>query len=162
MKLAKRLSAVAPSATLTLAAKAKEMAAEGKDVVSLTAGEPDFLPPQHVLDAMKASIDKGETQYTAVQGIPELRKAIAKYSSRGELRYDENDVVVSTGDEPPTTIGGSSGAVFLDYGCTPGDVTVEFPSGAEVVLPGPVCPGQQVVIRDGTAQVRPPVLEGDS
>ena len=97
MKLAKRLSAVAPSATLTLAAMAKEMAAEGKDVVSLTAGEPDFLPPQHVLDAMKTSIDKGETQYTAVQGIPELRKAIAKYSSRGELRYDENDVVVSTG-----------------------------------------------------------------
>jgi aspartate aminotransferase len=97
MKLAKRLSAVAPSATLTLAAKAKEMAAAGKDVVSLTAGEPDFLPPQHVIDAMKASLDRGETKYTAVQGIAELRRAIAKYSSRGELRYDENDVVVSTG-----------------------------------------------------------------
>jgi aspartate aminotransferase len=97
MKLAHRLAAVAPSATLTLAAKAKEMAAAGKDVVSLTAGEPDFSPPQHVVDAMKASLDRGETQYTAVQGIAELRRAIAKYSSRGSLRYDENDVVVSTG-----------------------------------------------------------------
>jgi aspartate aminotransferase len=97
MKLAKRLAAVAPSATLTLAAKAKEMAAEGKDVVSLTAGEPDFLPPAHVLDAMKASLDRGETHYTAVPGIAELRKAVAKYTSRGELRYEESDVVVTTG-----------------------------------------------------------------
>src|SRR5687768_14193709 len=97
MKLAQRLAAVAPSAPLTLAAKAKEMAAEGKDVVSLTAGEPDFLPPKHVIDAMKASLDRGETHYTAVAGISELRKAIAKYTSRGELRYEENEVIVSTG-----------------------------------------------------------------
>ncbi len=97
MKLAQRLAAVAPSATLTLAAKAKEMAAAGKDVVSLTAGEPDFLPPPHVLEAMKASLDRGDTHYTAVPGIPELRRAIAASSSKGELRFSEQDVVVSTG-----------------------------------------------------------------
>lgn len=97
MKLATRLDAVAPSATLALGQKAREMAAEGKDVVSLTAGEPDFGAPKHVIEAMKASLDRGETHYTAVPGIPELRKVIAERTSRGGVTYDENNVVVSTG-----------------------------------------------------------------
>lgn len=97
MKLATRLDAVAPSATLALGQKAREMAASGKDVVSLTAGEPDFGAPKHVIEAMKASLDRGDTHYTAVPGIPELRRAVAERTCRGEVTYDENEVVVSTG-----------------------------------------------------------------
>ena len=71
--------------------------AEGKDVVSLTAGEPDCSPPDFVIEAIQRSLARGETRYTAVPGIAELRRAIAKRSSRGELRYGENDVIVSSG-----------------------------------------------------------------
>ena len=65
-----------------------------------------------------------------------------------------DDVTVSLGDEQGEVTAGG-GMVFLDYGCTPGDVTVEFPSGISVVVPGPVCPEQEIVIRDGAARVEP-------
>lgn len=83
----------------------------------------------------------------------------------GDLTFTNEsdvDVLVLIGDEPDITVSGSGGAVLLDYGCTPGDVTVEFPSGTKIVLTGPVCPGQEVVIGDETAEVRPPVLESTS
>ena len=64
------------------------------------------------------------------------------------------DVTVTLGDEQATVTAGG-GVDFLDYGCTPGDVTVEFPSGLSVVAPGPVCPEQEVVIGDDTVEVVP-------
>ena len=69
------------------------------------------------------------------------------------------DVIVRTGDEEDT-VSAEGGVVLLDYGCTPGDVTVEFPSGRSVVVPGPVCPEQTIVIGDGTAELRPAARDG--
>ena len=97
MQLADRLSAVAPSATLSLAQRAKEMRAEGQDVVSLTAGEPDFAPPGFVVDAIKKALDDGYTRYTAVGGLAELKAGIrAYYETRGRT-YPDAEIVVSTG-----------------------------------------------------------------
>jgi hypothetical protein len=64
------------------------------------------------------------------------------------------DVTVSLGDERAEVTAGG-GVAFLDYGCTPGDVTVEFPSGRSVVVPGPVCPEQEIVVRDGAVELEP-------
>lgn len=78
-------------------------------------------------------------------------------SSAGDLEiFNEgpDEVRVSTGDEE-VEVSADGGAVLLDYGCTPGDVTVEFASGDTVVLSGPVCPEQHIVIGDGEAEVRP-------
>src|SRR5207248_2283156 len=69
MRLARRTAAVKPSATLALAARAKAMAAEGIDVVSLTAGEPDFDTPEHVKAAAIEALRRGQTKYTPTDGI---------------------------------------------------------------------------------------------
>ncbi len=80
--LAQRLNAVAPSATLAMSARAQEMRARGIDVFAFGVGEPDFEPPKHVLDAAKGAIDAGCSKYTAVTGIPALKKAICEYTTR--------------------------------------------------------------------------------
>lgn len=82
MKKAQRLSQVQPSLTLAITAKAAAMKAEGLDIVSFGAGEPDFNTPQQVIDAAKAALDKGMTKYTPVTGIPALRAEIAKWYTR--------------------------------------------------------------------------------
>ena len=97
MRLVNRLSGIAPPATFALAQKAREMAAAGRDVVNLTIGEPDFQPPKHVLDAMKSALDRGETKYTAIGGILELREAIAKRYADEGFKYDPAEIIVSTG-----------------------------------------------------------------
>jgi aspartate aminotransferase len=97
MPLTSRLNGVAPSATLTLAQKARELAEQGRDVVNLTIGEPDFPTPRHVVEAMKRALDRGETKYTAVAGIDPLRRAIAERMRAEGLAYDPAEVIVSTG-----------------------------------------------------------------
>jgi aspartate aminotransferase len=97
-KLASRLRDVSPSATLSLAQKAREMAAAGHDVVSLTAGEPDFPTAPHVIEAAKRALDRGETRYTAVTGTPELREAIQRRILEDDgIRYELNEIIVSSG-----------------------------------------------------------------
>ncbi|MCC7384973.1 MAG: pyridoxal phosphate-dependent aminotransferase [Deltaproteobacteria bacterium] len=97
-RIAKRLAQVASSATLALAQRAREMQARGIDVVSLTAGEPDFQPARHVLDAAKQALDAGRTKYTAVTGIPELRDAVRASIEREDgVRFSREQVVVSSG-----------------------------------------------------------------
>ncbi|MCK6550899.1 pyridoxal phosphate-dependent aminotransferase [Myxococcota bacterium] len=97
MRLTRRSTRIVPPATLALAERGRQLAAEGRDVISLTTGEPDFSPPPHVVAAMKDALDAGHTRYTAVAGIPELRAAIARfYEARGH-RYDPAEVIVSTG-----------------------------------------------------------------
>lgn len=97
MRIARRLANVAPSATLALAEKARELSAAGKDIVNLTAGEPDFPVPAHVQEALFKAVRDGETRYTAVTGILPLREAIAGiYRARG-LTVGPGEVVVSTG-----------------------------------------------------------------
>lgn len=97
-QLAKRLKAVKPSPTLALNAKAKALAAKGKDVVSFAAGEPDFDTPAHVKEAAKAALDAGFTKYTATGGIPELKAAIVeKLKRENKLEYAPEQILVSVG-----------------------------------------------------------------
>ncbi len=96
--LAERLSRVKPSPTIAVTNKARELKAAGHDVIGLGAGEPDFDTPQHIKDAAKAAIDRGETKYTAVGGTPELKDAIcAKFKRDNNLDYKPNQIVVGTG-----------------------------------------------------------------
>lgn len=96
--LSDRVNLVKPSATLTITAKAAELRAAGKNIISLSVGEPDFDTPKAACDAAKAAIDAGFTRYTAVPGIPELRKAIAaKFKRDNDLDYEADDILVSTG-----------------------------------------------------------------
>ncbi|MDF2232617.1 pyridoxal phosphate-dependent aminotransferase [Albimonas sp. CAU 1670] len=96
--LADSLARVKPSATIAVTNKARELKAAGKDVIGLGAGEPDFDTPQHIKDAAKAAIDAGQTKYTAVDGIPELKQAICeKFKRENGLTYTPAQITVSTG-----------------------------------------------------------------
>jgi aspartate aminotransferase len=89
---------VKPSPTIAVTNKARELKAAGHDVIGLGAGEPDFDTPQHIKDAAKAAIDRGETKYTAVGGTPELKDAIcAKFKRDNNLDYKPNQIIVGTG-----------------------------------------------------------------
>jgi len=96
--LAEALSRVKPSATIAVSQKARELKAQGRDVISLGAGEPDFDTPDNVKQAAIAAIQRGETKYTPVAGIPELRQAIAaKFKRENNLDYKPEQVIVGTG-----------------------------------------------------------------
>ncbi|MGK2941928.1 MAG: pyridoxal phosphate-dependent aminotransferase [Immundisolibacter sp.] len=83
---------------MAVTAKAKELQAAGRKVIGLGAGEPDFDTPQHIKDAAKAAIDRGFTKYTAVEGTPELRRAIVdKFARENGLTYQPAQVLVSSG-----------------------------------------------------------------
>jgi len=89
---------IAPSLTLAIDARAKEMKAAGLDVVGFGAGEPDFPTPQHICDAAKEAIDKGLTRYTPAAGTKELRKAICeKLRRENDMTYSYGDIIVSSG-----------------------------------------------------------------
>ncbi|MGP1276305.1 MAG: pyridoxal phosphate-dependent aminotransferase [Caulobacterales bacterium] len=95
------LSRVQPSATLAATQKARELKAQGIDVISLGAGEPDFDTPDHIKEAAIAALRRGETKYTAVDGIPELKDAIcAKFRRDNALEYKPSQVNVSPGGKP--------------------------------------------------------------
>ncbi len=97
-KLADRLSAVAPSATLAVAAQAARLRSQGHKVYPFSVGEPDFEPPRHVLEAAKAAIDAGVSHYTAVTGTPELKAAICAATERDRgYRPTPSEVTVSCG-----------------------------------------------------------------
>ncbi|UCH88376.1 MAG: pyridoxal phosphate-dependent aminotransferase [Thermoplasmata archaeon] len=76
---AKRMQHIRRSATLKLAERAKELASSGKDIISLSMGEPDFTTPEHIIQAAKNALDEGLTHYTPALGIPELREAVTKH-----------------------------------------------------------------------------------
>ena len=92
------LNRIKPSATMVITAKAAQLKREGKKVIGLSAGEPDFDTPDHVKAAAIDAIHKGYTKYTNVEGIPELRQAIIdKFKKDNGLSYSINDVIVGTG-----------------------------------------------------------------
>ena len=92
------LNRIKPSATMVITAKAAQLKREGKKVIGLSAGEPDFDTPDHVKVAAIDAIHKGYTKYTNVEGIPELRQAIIdKFKKDNGLSYSINDVIVGTG-----------------------------------------------------------------
>ncbi|MFL2830661.1 MAG: aminotransferase class I/II-fold pyridoxal phosphate-dependent enzyme, partial [Candidatus Puniceispirillales bacterium] len=92
------LNRIKPSATMVITAKAAQLKREGKKVIGLSAGEPDFDTPDHVKKAAIDAINKGYTKYTNVEGIPELRQAITdKFKEDNDLSYSIDDVIVGTG-----------------------------------------------------------------
>ena len=96
--LSATLARVKPSPTIAMTTKAAAMKAAGGDVISLSAGEPDFDTPAHIREAAKRAIDEGHTRYTAVDGIPELKAAIAgKFRRENGLDYAAAQVTVGTG-----------------------------------------------------------------
>ena len=98
MELSKRVQTIKPSPTLAVTARASKLKAEGKDIIGLGAGEPDFDTPQHIKDAAIAAINKGFTKYTAVGGTPSLKQAIvAKFKRDNGLDYTATQILVSCG-----------------------------------------------------------------
>ncbi len=97
-ELSRKAMAVKPSSTLAITAKAKELKAQGIDVVAFVAGEPDFDTPENIKDAAKAAMDAGFTKYTPAAGILELRAAISKkFADFNKLEYKPEQIVVSNG-----------------------------------------------------------------
>ena len=116
------VQALEPSATLAMAAKARELKAAGKTVYDFSVGEPDFTTPEHICEAARKAIAAGHTHYTNSGGIPELRAAVAKqYKERHGLEYQPAQVVVSNGAKH------SLHNAFTVL-CNPGD---------EVIIPAP-------------------------
>jgi len=98
MKISQRAQSVPPSATIAVTARAKELKAQGVDVVGFGAGEPDFDTPEYIKEAAIKSLKAGQTKYTAAAGIPELRKAIAeKLQKENGLAYTPEQVIVNLG-----------------------------------------------------------------
>ena len=96
--LSDTLARVKPSPTIAVTNKARELAAAGKDIIGLGAGEPDFDTPGNIKAAAKRALDEGKTKYTAVDGIPELKQAIcAKFRRENGLDYTPQQVTVGTG-----------------------------------------------------------------
>ncbi|MCX7931383.1 MAG: pyridoxal phosphate-dependent aminotransferase [Rhodovarius sp.] len=95
---AARLDRIAPSQTITMTAKARELKRAGRDVIGLSSGEPDFDTPRHIKDAAIRAIEEGETKYTDVAGTPALRAAVAeKFRRDSGIDYKPEEIIVSTG-----------------------------------------------------------------
>ncbi len=98
LALSQRVQAIKESPTLAVTARAAKLKAEGKDIIGLGAGEPDFDTPQHIKDAAKKAIDSGFTKYTPVAGIPGLKKAIVnKFKNENGFDYTDKEVIVGVG-----------------------------------------------------------------
>lgn len=98
MELSQRVQAIKESPTLAVTARAAKLKAEGRDIIGLGAGEPDFDTPQHIKDAAKKAIDDGFTKYTAVGGIPGLKNAVsAKFKRDNGFDYSAKEIIVGVG-----------------------------------------------------------------
>ena len=147
MELSQRVQAIKESPTLAVTARAAKLKAEGKDIIGLGAGEPDFDTPQHIKNAAKKAIDDGFTKYTPVSGIPGLKNAIvAKFKRDNGFEYTAKEVIVGVGGKQ--TIFNLVLAVI-----NPGDeVIVPAPywvSYADIAL---VAEGKPVIVNCGIEQ----------
>ena len=98
IKLTKRVSEISPSMTLAMSAKSAEMKAAGEKVINFGVGEPDFITPEHIIQAAKDAMDAGYTKYVAAAGLPALKKAVCKkFARENALEYDASQIVVSNG-----------------------------------------------------------------
>ena len=134
--LSNRVKAVKPSPTLAITARAAAMRAAGKDIIGLGAGEPDFDTPDHIKASAVKALDDGFTKYTAVDGIPSLKKAIQqKFKNDNGLGYELNQILVSSGGKQSFY---NLAQAFLN----PGD---------EVIIPAPywVSYPDMVLLADG-------------
>lgn len=140
--IANRLSNVKPSPTLAVTAKAAQLKAEGKDVIGLGAGEPDFDTPDHIKAAAKKAIDDGQTKYTPVGGTPALKQAIVdKFKRDSGIDYAANEIVASCGAKQ---------VIFNAMVAT-------LNAGDEVIIPAPywVSYPDMVLFAEGTPVVVP-------
>jgi len=147
LELSRRVQAIKPSPTLAVTARAAKLKAEGKDIIGLGAGEPDFDTPQHIKDAAIGAINRGFTKYTAVGGTPSLKAAvIAKFKRDNGLDYTAKQILVSCGGKQ------SFFNLALAY-INPGD---------EVIIPAPywvsypdiviIAEGKPVIVEAGIEQ----------
>ncbi len=98
MKISKLAAGMTPSATLAMAAKAKKMCAQGKDVISFATGEPDFSTPVSISEACKRAIDEGHTRYTPSSGLYELKAAVREKLLRdNSLEYNDDEITITCG-----------------------------------------------------------------
>lgn len=98
IEVSKRISAIAPSMTLAISAKANELKAAGERVINFGVGEPDFNTPGHIVQAAKDALDKGYTKYVAAAGLPALKKAVVKKLKRdNNLDYEPSQIIISNG-----------------------------------------------------------------
>ena len=144
--LSDALSRIKPSATMTVTQKARDLKAKGRDVISLSVGEPDFDTPDNIKEAAIAAIRRGETKYPPVLGIPPLREAIAqKFRRENGLEYKASDVIVGTGGKQVLY------NAFL----------VTMNPGDEVIIPAPfwVSYPEMVAINGGNPVIVPTTLE---
>lgn len=155
--LADRLARIKPSPTLSINSKAKAMKAEGRDVISLSVGEPDFDTPEFIKDGARKALAAGDTKYTDVGGTPALKKAvIAKFKRDNGLEYAADQIIVSTGGKQ---------VLFNAFLAT-------LNAGDEVIIPAPYwvsypdivycCEGVPVIVETDAAKgfrLSPEVLE---
>ena len=144
--LASALKRVKPSPTIAVSSLAMELKAQGRDIISLGAGEPDFPTPANIAAAGIRAIEEGKTRYTAVDGIPELKKAIcAKFKRENGLEYTPDQITVGTGGKQ---------VLYNAFMATlnPGD---------EVIIPAPywVSYPDMVLLASGTPVIVPASLE---
>ncbi len=97
IECSRRVNRVTPSATLSISTLAKELRADGADVIDLSVGEPDFPTPAPIVEAGKTAMDAGHTGYTATTGVPELRRAIADKLAEDGLGHDPDEIIVTPG-----------------------------------------------------------------
>jgi aspartate aminotransferase len=144
IKLAERMSKLGTETAFDVLVRARALEAEGKHVIHLQLGEPDFDTPQHIVDAAVDALRSGDTHYTPTAGIPALRQAIAEYTSetRG-LEFTPNEVVVTPGGKP---------IMFFVILALAGE-------GDEVVYPDPGFPIYQSVVNFSGAKPVPLVLK---
>jgi len=139
---AERLNRISPSQTIAISTKARALKAAGRDIISLSAGEPDFDTPQNVKDAAIRAIESGETKYTDVAGTPRLRRAIAdKFKRDSGIDYAPEEIIVSTGGKQ---------VIFNAMVAT-------LNVGDEVIIPSPcwVSYPDIVALADGTPVIIP-------
>lgn len=137
IQLANRVKRIKPSPTLAVTQRAAELKAAGHDIVSLGAGEPDFDTPEHIKEAAIKAIHEGKTKYTAVDGIPSLKKAIAeKLQKLNGLSYELDQITVSTGGKQ----------------CIYNFLQAVVQEGDEVIIPAPywVSYPDMTLLADGT------------
>ncbi|MDE2310637.1 MAG: pyridoxal phosphate-dependent aminotransferase [Betaproteobacteria bacterium] len=147
MELSTRVQAIKPSPTLAVTARAAKLKAEGKDIIGLGAGEPDFDTPQHIKDAAIGAINKGLTKYTPVGGIPSLKQAIiAKFKRDNGLDYAAKQILVSCGGKQSFF---NLALAFINPGdevIIPAPYWVSYP---DIVL---IAEGKPVIVQAGIEQ----------
>ena len=141
-RIAARLNKVSPSQTIAISSKARALKAAGRDIISLSAGEPDFDTPDHVKQAAIRAIERGQTKYTDVSGTPALRQAVAdRFRLDSGLDYKPEEIIVSTGGKQ------------VIYNA----MVATLDAGDEVIIPSPcwVSYPDIVALAEGTAVIIP-------